>query len=195
MLAMDEGIIQNGTVENVQPQDLYLGSVDKVRGRYMVIPSSVAEDIWDKGPLNEKSVLITADQRNDAEFYLGSRMGSPVELKYDENMPDSEEWHSHSSFEAYNPENGTVNLGLIHDFEELDYVEEQIAPGEIFVVPPYVQHKVVDKENNPDLAVARYGSENVAKFDLEGNPMYPWAEEVEFERKPYEINQRDVLLE
>lgn len=195
MLAMDEGIIENGTVENVQPQDLYLGPVDRLRGRYMVIPSSVAESIWDKGPVDEKSVLLTADQRNDAEFYLGNRTGSPVEVKYDENMPDSEDWHSHSSFEAYAPENGQITLGLIQDFEDIDYIEEPVSPGEIFVVPPYVQHKVVNKENDPDLAVARYGADEVAKFDLEGNPMYPWAEDVDFERRPYEPDQHNFLPE
>lgn len=195
MLAMDEGIIENGTVENVQPQDLYLGPVDRLRGRYMVIPSSVAESIWDKGPVDEKSVLLTADQRNDAEFYLGNRTGSPVEVKYDENMPDSEDWHSHSSFEAYAPENGQITLGLIQDFEDIDYIEEPVSPGEIFVVSPYVQHKVVNKENDPDLAVARYGADEVAKFDLEGNPMYPWAEDVDFERRPYEPDQHNFLPE
>ncbi len=195
ILAMDHGVIENGTVEEVQPQDLYLGPVDRLTGRYMVIPSSVAESIWDKGPLDQKSVLLNADQRNDAEFYLGNRTGSPVEVKYDENMPDSEDWHSHSSFEAYAPENGQITLGLIQDFEELDYAEQQVSTGEIFVVPPYVQHKVVNKENDPDLAIARYGADEVAKFDIEGNPMYPWAEDVEFERRLYEPDQNGFLFE
>lgn len=193
MLAMDEGVIENGTVEAVNPQDLYLGPADRVMGRYLVIPPSVAADIWNKGPVNEKSVLFTSDQRNDAEFYLGSKTGSPVELKYDENIPDSENWHSHSSFEAYAPENGTITLGLIKDFKELDYAEEQISPGKIFVVPPYVQHKVVDKQNDPDLAVTRYGAEKVAKFDLEGNPVYPWAEDVDFERRPYDSELEEIM--
>lgn len=195
MLALEEGIIENGTVEKVEAQDLYLGPAERARGNYVVIPSSVAGSIWDQGPIDDKSVLLSRDQRNDAEFYLGSRMGSPVEIKYDEDMPDSEDWHSHTSFEAYVPSNGQITLGLISNFESMDYVEKQVEEGEVFVVDPYVQHKVVDKQGDPDLAVMRYGADTVAKFDLEGNLSYPWTEDVEFERRPYESGEDYVLLD
>lgn len=188
VLAFDEGEIQNGSRIPVSSQDLYLGPAEAFKGRYLVIPPENAASIWESGAVSSDKAHLGSQHRNDAEFYFGNLDGSPVEIKYDPDMPDSEDWHSHTSFEAYSPIDGEVTLGLISDIENLDFVEERVEEGEVFVVPPYVQHKVVDKNGDPDLAVLRYGSddENISKFDIEGNSLYSWAEPSEFRFEPYD---------
>lgn len=184
ILSMGDGRVKNGSITEVGAENLYLGPAEEVSGQHIVIPGEIAGSFWNEGPLEQDSVFMTPEDKNSHNFYTGSREGYPVEIKLAP-VSEDEHWHSHASKEVYAPKNGEVTLGLITDFGEMDYEEVTVRSGEVFVVPQYVQHQVIDSDEDAELAIVRYGDGDVAKFDVEGNSMYPWTEDVEFERRPY----------
>lgn len=184
ILSLDDGLVKNGSITEVGAEHLYLGPAEEVSGQHIVIPGQIAGSIWEDGPVEQDEVLMTPEDRNAHDFYTGNREGYPVEIKLAP-VSDDEEWHSHASKEVYAPKSGEVTLGLLTDFDELDYEEVTVEAGEVFVVPQYVQHQVIESQEDAELAIVRYGNSDVAKFDMEGNSLYPWTGDIEFERRPY----------
>ena len=175
LLSLDEGKILNGNIHQANPRDLYLGEVESVKGEYVLLPSSLVEmvddDLW------SEPTKLNEDQRNDWGFYIGRSTGSPLEVKYDENIPSDEGWHSHSGFEAYVPTSGSIELGIRGSEDDLyqEFESIEIEENQLHLVEPYVQHKVVNQSKNPDLAVIRYPEESqemISKYDGQGNKIY-----------------------
>jgi hypothetical protein len=174
LLSMDDGVIVNGKENAVTDQDFYLGPAEKVDGSYLVLPPGLSHRLYSTQPS-----LMESEERNSAGFFIGHSDGQPVEVKYDEDIPDSEEWHAHAGFEAYAPRGGSIELGMAQDYSFRDVSYEKVSEGEVMVVSPFVQHKVVDQTDDPDLAVVRYSdeSERIPKYDSEGDLVYSWGGE------------------
>jgi len=175
LLSLDEGKILNGDIHQADPKDLYLGEVESMKGEYVLLPSNLIEmaddDLW------SEPTKLAEDQRNDWGFYIGRSTGSPLEVKYDENIPSDEGWHSHSGFEAYVPTSGDIELGMRGSEDDLnqEFQSVEIEENQLYLVEPYVQHKVINQSKNPDLAVIRYPEESqemVSKYDGQGNKIY-----------------------
>lgn len=176
LLSMDEGVIVNGKEEKVKEQNFYLGPAEKINGSYLVLPQPLSEEIYGAHP--ELASIMNPEERNTAGFFTGHAEGYNVEVKYDEEIPDSEDWHAHAGFEAYAPQDGSIDLGISQDENIDEVLHETVSEGEVVVVSPFVQHKVIDQQNNPDLAVVRYNTDfqKIPKYDAAGELDYSWSE-------------------
>jgi hypothetical protein len=173
LISLEKGKLANGTQKTLERGEAYLGPAQKVKGTCLIIPPSISQELQSEGTQH-----LELSDRNDAGFYYGNLQGDPIEIKYDENIPENENWHSHSSWEAYAVSNGQVEIGLSQDPDQNNIITETLEHSDYLAIGPYVQHKLLDKEQDPDLAIIRYGgNQPIAKFNSEGEQTYSWIEE------------------
>lgn len=189
LLSLADSYIENGYKHQLEREELYAGPLEQIKGEFIVLPPQITEDLYDANNIEAESI-ISGSERNNAEFYTGSSFNSPVEIKYDDDLPESEPYHSHNVYEAYVPVRGEIDLGIIpqQTFEVAPQnnktndnilATETVQEGEVFVVPPFVQHKLQETYQDPDLAVLRYSEDpttEIAKFGLDGSCHYEWVD-------------------
>lgn len=204
LLSLAESQIENGSEHHLEREELYTGPLEQIKGEFIILPPEITEDLYEANNIEPKS-KISAVERNKAEFYTGSSFNSPVEIKYDDSLPESEPYHAHNAYEAYVPVEGEIDLRIVpqqtfaetplNKTSENKFRTEAVQEGEVFVVPPFVQHKLQETYRDPDLAVLRYSEDpttEIAKFGLDGSCHYDWVDpDEEFRVENY--NSEDAV--
>ncbi|MFB6204581.1 MAG: hypothetical protein ABEJ75_02970 [Candidatus Nanohaloarchaea archaeon] len=175
--------IKNGSVESFDDKVFHVGAIDEVRGKYLLFHPDIVDDV----PEVMGSHTLGPGDRNDASFYVGRFSGVPrFEFKWDEDYGlEHETPHVHNSWEVYTFVGGEGVLAVAG--EDYDFTETRtdswdwrgdirylgLEDGDPVHVPPGVPHRVEEQERNPDHVITRYGDDEVAKYDLKGEPVYP----------------------
>jgi len=200
----EQDVLKNGSVKPMSKEDVYIGEVEQLKGDYVVLNNELIDPVVQKDVLETFPTLMGPSEKNNAGFYLGNSMGSPIEIKLDHNIPETERWHTHTGYEVYKPIDGAAELGLGNQefaglmgqegLEETDldrddiYVGETVEPHQYFAVPPNVPHKVVEKYNDPSLLIIRYTEQGdtIDKYWADGTPAYDWSEPDQFQIGSYQ---------
>lgn len=175
--------IKNGSIESFDDKMFHVGEVDEVRGNYLLFHPDIVGEL----PRFMERPTLGPEDRNDSNFYVGQSSGVPwFEFKWDEGYTlENEQPHAHNAWEVYTFVGGEAVLAVAgedYDFgvvepeswdyrDDLDYIS--LEDGETFHMPPGVPHRVEEQEGDPDHVITRYSDDEVAKYSLEGEPVYP----------------------